>query len=136
MFTSFFVRTNGKLIAFPFDEILYITAKHNYCEVVTTKKKFLLYVSLSRFEEKLPENLFCRVHRSHIIAVQKVSSFDHSLVEIQGQLLPINKSGFEAICKHVLIVYGDLENKLNKEIEGMDVEEYLNKTRRQKKDEQ
>ena len=136
MFTSFFVRINGKLIAFPFDEILYITAKHNYCEVVTTKKKFLLYVSLSRFEEKLPENLFCRVHRSHIIAVQKVSSFDHSLVEIQGQLLPINKSGFEAICKHVLIVYGDFENKLNKEIGGMDVEEYLNKTRKQKKDEQ
>lgn len=136
MFTAFFLRTSGKLTAFPFDEVLYITAKHNYCEIVTTKRKLLVHISLSCFQEKLPENLFCRIHRSHIISVQWVSSFDHNQVEIQGQILPINRAGFEAITKRVLIVCSELDGNLKREIEGMDVEEYLKKTRKRKRGEQ
>src|SRR5438309_5134288 len=105
MFTAFFVRLGGKLLSFPFDEALYITAKNNYCEIVTTKRKCLVYISLGCFEEKLPENLFCRVHRSYIIAVQKIKAFDHSHVEIENHTLPINRSGYEAICKRLLIIY-------------------------------
>jgi len=127
MFTSFFVRVNGKLLAFPYDEVLYITAKNNYCEIVTTKGKALVYASLASFEEKLPDNLFCRVHRSHIIAIGKISSFEHNHVKIGGQTLPISKAGFEAISKRVLIISSELENKLRHKVEVMNTRGHLKK---------
>lgn len=136
MFTAFFVRTNGKLTAFPFDEVLYITAKNNYCEIVSTVKKYFVYVTLACLEEKLPENLFCRVHRSYIIAVEKINSFDHHEVEINGEKIPISKGGFEAIIQRVLVVCSELDTKLKSQIEGMDVEEYVKKVKKRKKDEQ
>jgi hypothetical protein len=134
MFTAFFVRTNGKLIALPFDEVLYITAKNNYCEIVTVKKKFLVHVSLNCFEEKLPENIFCRVHRSHIVAIQKVSSLDHNHLEVGGQTFPINKAGFDAISRRILFICGESGNKQRPRIEEIEVKEYLQKIKKHKKD--
>jgi DNA-binding LytR/AlgR family response regulator len=103
MQAAFFVRLNGKLTAVFFDDILYITAKNNYSEIVTTKKKFFVYMTLGWLEEHLPQNHFCRVHRSHIIAVQKIIAFDHHEVEVEGQKISINKAGFESILKRVLV---------------------------------
>lgn len=76
MQTAFLIRTNGKLKFIAFDEVLYITAKNNYCEIVTTKKrKLLAYVTLGYMQQKLPDNLFCRIHRSHIISLKRLRNY-------------------------------------------------------------
>lgn len=133
MYNAFFVRTNGKLTAFPFDELLFITAKNNYCEIVTTKKKAFVYVTLSCLQEKLPENLFCRVHRSHIIALKRIDSFDHNHIEIGGKSLPMSKSGFEAVTRRVLIICSALDEKQQTDSETMNSNECLKKVRKLKK---
>lgn len=117
MYSAVFIRTNGKLTAFPFDEILFITARNNYSEIVTAKKKYFVYVTLGCLETRLPEYLFCRVHRSHIVAVRQISSFDHQEVEVGGIKLPINKAGFEAILQRVLVISNEADSKLINELE-------------------
>ena len=113
MQTAFFVRIEGKFKRIPFDSVLYINSKKNYVEIVTaSKKKFIVYGSITYLEKRLPENIFCRVHRSYIVSIGKINCFDHNHVEVGDELLPINKEGFEKIMERIIFIHPELENKL------------------------
>lgn len=128
MQSAFLIRTNGKLKYIPFDEVLYITAKSNYCEIVTIdKKKFLGNVTLGYIHQKLPENLFCRIHRSYIISLTKIDWLDHKSVTIAYEKLPLSKEGFKEITQRVLVLSPEMDSKLKNEMGGMDAEQYVRK---------
>ncbi len=51
--------------------IVSITAEGDYSEVISDKeKKGLVLKSLKEWEERLPDNFFCRIHRSVIINME------------------------------------------------------------------
>jgi DNA-binding LytR/AlgR family response regulator len=130
MQTAFFVRMNGKFQSIPFDSVLYITSRKNYCEIFTiTKKKYLTYGSISYVEQKLPENLFCRVHRSYIISIGKIDAFDNNYVFLNEEKLPLSKEGFEKVMKRVILLSPEYHNKLNNEMSEVDPKGYLKKYR-------
>lgn len=57
-------------------KIMYIQAEGNYSFVfIDGQKKELVSKSLKEFEEILPENLFCRVHYSHILNINFVKKY-------------------------------------------------------------
>lgn len=133
MQTAFLIRTNGKLKFIPFDEVLYIAAKNNYCQIVTTSKKKLLgSVTLGYMHRKLPEHLFCRIHRSYIISLKKIDWLDNSSVTIANEKLPLTKEGFKEITQKVLVISPELDNKLKIEMEGINAEKYAKKAKRKK----
>jgi len=130
MHTAFFIRMNGKFQAIPFDSVLYITSKKNYCEIVTvTKKKFVTYGSISYFELKLPENLFCRSHRSYIISLQKIDSFDSNNVVVNKEELPLSKEGYEKVLQRVILICPDHNRALTNEVNNIGAQLYLDKFR-------
>lgn len=53
-------------------DILYIEGLKDYIKVHTSNKVFVASERLSYMEEKLPENKFARVHKSFIVAIEKI----------------------------------------------------------------
>jgi len=85
-----FVRDKDKMVKLMFDDILHIAAERSYCRIVTADKEYLLTVPMKRLEEKLPEADFQRIHRSHIVNMQRVDEVSEGMVRIGAEKLPLS----------------------------------------------
>ena len=84
-----FLRYNNRYMKLVLGEIRYVEARKNYCRVVTTDRVYMVLARLLDFIEALPSSAFCQVHRSFVVALSHISSFDTRIVIIAGEKLPI-----------------------------------------------
>lgn len=75
-----------------FDTILYIEAAGNYLNVFTASTKIVTRLTVNEMMEMLPANLFTRIHRSYIVANNKVAKFNKQSVFVNEIELPIGMS--------------------------------------------
>jgi two-component system, LytTR family, response regulator len=87
-----------KKVKIYFSEILYVESQKEYVKIVTADTSYLTKMSTHEIEELLPGALFKRIHRSFIIAVEKVRSFNSEMVEINGHNIPIGR-GYKDVLK-------------------------------------
>jgi len=92
-----FININKKRVKIYLDEILYIESKREYISIVIKDRSYLTKFQLSEIEELLASNNFIRVHRSFIVAKNKIDAFTASDVEIAGQQIPIGRSYKELV---------------------------------------
>lgn len=85
------LRADRKNLKIPLNEILYIESLKDYIKVVTKTKNIVTKQSISSLEEALPKNNFVRIHRSFIVAINKIESFTNDTIEIAKQELPISR---------------------------------------------
>lgn len=78
-------------------EILFLEAFGDYTKIVTEKKVHLTLTTLSKFMDCLPQGKFVRIHRSYVIARNKVSRLDSKTVAIGTNALPIGKTYLKAL---------------------------------------
>jgi DNA-binding LytR/AlgR family response regulator len=72
-------------------DILYVEALDNYSRIFTQKKTYTTLLNLRRIHSLLPENKFIRIHKSFIIAKDKINHFSRDLVVVEGRELPIGR---------------------------------------------
>lgn len=84
-------RSDRKMIKVALNDILYIESIKDYIKVITTSGTIITKQSISSVEEILPKEIFIRIHRSYIVAVNKIESYNHELVWIAKQELPISR---------------------------------------------
>lgn len=87
-----FVNVQMKKIRLSFSDILYIESQKEYVKIVTIKESFNTKMSTNEIEEILPEHLFKRVHRSFIVAINKIRSFNAEMIEINGEQIPVGRA--------------------------------------------
>jgi two-component system, LytTR family, response regulator len=80
-----------------FSEIVYIESQREYVKIVSTRKEYISKMSTQEIEGLLPANLFKRIHRSFIIAVNKIESYTAEFVELNGIFIPIGREYKEFI---------------------------------------
>jgi len=85
------LRADRKNLKIPLNDILYIESLKDYIKVVTKTKNIVTKQSISSLEEALPKNNFVRIHRSFIVAINKIESFTNDAIEINRQELPISR---------------------------------------------
>lgn len=73
-------------------EIFYLEAFGDYTKIVTENKVYLTLTTLSNFLESLPAGKFMRIHRSYVIAINKVKSLNVKYIDIGTNILPIGKT--------------------------------------------
>jgi DNA-binding LytR/AlgR family response regulator len=86
-----YFRADRKMIKVALEEILYIESLKDYIKVVTSSKTVITKQSISSLEETLPKGNFIRIHRSFIVALNKVESYNHEIVEIAKKEFPISR---------------------------------------------
>lgn len=85
-----FVKQNDIMCKILIQDILYLEADRNYCQVYTKEKNYLLINTLKNMEDKLP-NIFQRVHRSYIVNLNQVNEFNHNHLTVGNKILPLSK---------------------------------------------
>ena len=86
-----FLNVQKKKVKILFSEIVYIESQREYIKIVTIKKEYISKMGTHEIEELLPPALFKRIHRSFIIAVNKIDSYTAEMVEVNGVLIPIGR---------------------------------------------
>ncbi len=97
-----FFNVGKKKVKMFLDEILYIESLKEYIKIVSQGKSILTKFQLGQTEDLLKNKNFLRIHRSFIVAKDKIDAFSATDIEIQGKLIPIGRSYKEQ-------VYADLE---------------------------
>lgn len=92
-----FLNIQKKKVKILFSEILYIESQREYIKLVTINKEYLSKISTAEIEELLPKEQFKRIHRSFIIAIAKIDSYNAEAVEIAGNSIPIGRGYKEVI---------------------------------------
>lgn len=86
-----FLTVQKKKVKILFSEIIYIESQREYIRIVTSQKQYLSKMSTHEIEGLLPTQLFRRVHRSYIIALNKIDAYTADSVEINGVSIPIGR---------------------------------------------
>jgi len=86
-----FVSIKLKKVKIFFSEILYIESQKEYIRIVTLDNSYMTKMSTHEIEELLPDSLFKRIHRSFIVAIHKIRSFNSEMVEINGTSIPVGR---------------------------------------------
>jgi len=88
---SIYLRADRKNIKVNLNDILFIESLKDYIKVVTKERTIVTKNSISSLEENLPSS-FIRIHRSFIVAFNKIDSFTPELIQIGKYELPISRS--------------------------------------------
>jgi DNA-binding LytR/AlgR family response regulator len=94
-----FFNVNKKKARVALDEVLYIESIKENVKIVTLHKTIVTKYNISQLELDLPQADFLRIHRSFIVAKNKVDFFDANDVEIRGKEIPIGRSYKELVFK-------------------------------------
>lgn len=86
---SLFVRTNGRYEKVIPENMLFVEADGSYVHIQTSDHRYTLSQNLSSFLRKTPLSDFVRVHRSFVVNINRVDSFDESSVIVGAHKLPL-----------------------------------------------
>jgi len=119
MLPFFFIRTDNKYVKINFHDICYVEVCGNYVRIVTTKKSFLVLISMKQVEKVLPSKSFCRVHRSFIVSLSSITAFDNEIVYLDSEQIPLSEHYKNLLQEKVMIVLGDVRGQklLNVEVD-------------------
>ncbi|MFY0686399.1 MAG: response regulator transcription factor [Cyclobacteriaceae bacterium] len=97
-----FLKVEYQLIKVRYDDILFIEGLKDYVRVhLKEGKPILSLTSLKSLEDKLPASKFYRIHRSHIVSLDKVDAITKNSLEIGDKMLTISENYRESFHKAI-----------------------------------
>ncbi len=96
-----FIRNNDKMIKIFINDLLYVEAERNYCKLHCKNKEHLLVSTLKDLTEKLPSNLFLRIHRSFIVNISHIDEIATTHVVIAKKAIPITAELKKELLLHL-----------------------------------
>ncbi len=101
------VKDNHQIFIIPYTDIINLESADDYVKIFTPTRNYLKKKTLTYFENTLPNNEFCKVHRSHIIAVAQIAKVepyekDGAIVTLlNGKEIPVSKAGYVKLKAHL-----------------------------------
>ncbi len=86
------IKSSGKIVKIFIDEILFIEGMKDYLSIQTIQKRILTLMSFDKLLDKLPKDKFIRIHKSFIVALNKIDQFGHNEVLIGTNYIPISRT--------------------------------------------
>jgi len=94
-----YVKSEKKNVKILLKEILFIESLKDYIKIHTTNKTIITQVAISTIEQRLPDN-FLRVHRSFIVARDKITAYTQHDIEIGKLQIPIGRNYKTIVVKN------------------------------------
>jgi two-component system LytT family response regulator len=95
----FFVKTEYRIEKIFFQDIFFIEGMRDYRSIQTNTKKILTLQTFTELDNELPKSMFCRVHKSYIIALSKVELIERNRIKIKDNMIPISATYKENFYK-------------------------------------
>jgi len=88
--TSFSIICYGRRIVIACDAVTHVSKFANDVVIYTIETSYTTQHSLKEILDALPRNRFYRIHRSHIVSSDFLSSFRHNCIFVNGDYLPVS----------------------------------------------
>lgn len=85
-----FIKTENRLEKVNIEDILYIEGMRDYRRIHTPTKRIMTLQNFKELEQLIPQDKVCRVHKSYMVALNKIDSVERSRIKIENQLIPIS----------------------------------------------
>lgn len=83
------VKVDGHFVEIELSKLLYAQSFGNYVKIFTTTKTYLASITTNEIERCLPNSSFLRIHKSYIVALDKIQTSEKDFVTIANFNLPI-----------------------------------------------
>jgi DNA-binding LytR/AlgR family response regulator len=91
-----YVKADKKLIKVKYSDIIYIEGLKDYVIIRVNESRIVTLQTMKSLTDKLPSDLFIRVHRSYLVNIDKISSIMGNMIEVfekgKSKLIPIGKN--------------------------------------------
>ena len=87
-----FIKTENRLEKVIVNDIVFIEGMRDYRRIHLSDRKIMTLQNFSFLEEILPSHLICRVHKSYMVAINKIESIERNRIRIKDLLIPISES--------------------------------------------
>jgi len=84
------VKSDKKLYALPFSEILVIEGQGDYIRIRTDRENLVVHDTIKNFLASLPEDEFMRIHRSYVINLKRIEYIEGNQVRIGDHTVPVS----------------------------------------------
>jgi two-component system, LytTR family, response regulator len=96
-----FIKSDSKMIKINLANILFIEGLKDYLSIQTNTEKLITLQNLKTFEQHLNPQQFMRVHKSYIVALNKIDSIERSRIFIGTHVIPIGDTYRDAFLKRI-----------------------------------
>ncbi len=96
-----YVNIDRRLIKIDIPSIYLVEAKGDYIFLKTESKNYTVHSTLKKIEEKLPDDIFLKVHRSFVINVKKIIDIEDNSVLIKKDVIPVSRSNKPELMKRL-----------------------------------
>ena len=86
----FFVKTEYRLEKIFFSDLLFIEGMRDYRKIHHSGKPIMTLQTFRDFEKEIPASIVCRVHKSFMVALDKIDSIEKNEIRIGEKLIPIS----------------------------------------------
>jgi len=91
-----FVKADKKLVKINYHDIIYIEGLKDYVIIRQADSRVITLQTMKSLEEKLPQHIFKRIHRSYIVNIERIDAVVGNMVEVmekgKAKHLPIGKN--------------------------------------------
>jgi len=99
-----FVKADSKMIKINYEDIWYVEAFADYVKIYTSEdKRIVTLQTMKNMEQSLPADKFARVHRSYIVAINKVMAIGAHEVKVGNKSIPLGKNYKDAFAQRMQI---------------------------------
>jgi DNA-binding LytR/AlgR family response regulator len=98
---DFYVNIDRRLIKIDLSSIYLVEAKGDYIHIKTDDKNYVVHSTLKKIEEKLPDSLFLKIHRSYVINIKKIIDIEDNSVLIKKDVIPVSRSKRPELMKRL-----------------------------------
>lgn len=98
----FYVKTDHRYERINFQDILYIEGMENYVSIHTSKGRIITMMTMKSVEETLTDADFIRIHKTYIVAIDKIEAIDGNQVVMAGKKIPISRQRKNEVLTKIL----------------------------------
>lgn len=98
---EFYVNIDRRLIKIEMASVNIVEAKGDYIHIKTESKNYVVHSTLKKIEDKLPKDLFLKVHRSFIINTKKIIDIEDNSVLIAKDVIPVSRANRPELMKRL-----------------------------------
>ena len=99
--SEFYINIDRRLIKIEYHSVNVVEAKGDYIHIKTDSKNYIVNSTLKKIEEKLPKDLFLKVHRSFIVNFKKIIDIEDNSVLIGKEIIPVSRSQRPELIKRL-----------------------------------
>ncbi len=96
-----YINIDRRLIKIDIASIYLVEAKGDYIQLKTETKNYTVHSTLKKIEEKLPDDLFLKIHRSYVINIKKIIDIEDNSVLIKKDVIPVSRSNRPELMKRL-----------------------------------